>query len=170
MKWQAEYMARRRARMREDTGYLEKHRARSREQYRKRVGLDITTIRDCRRKPSEIRAMGRIRPVVGMDNDVVTFDFTELAAALGGYHPQIMKRWVARHQLPAPVLVANSENAVGHARKVPVYHLEEVLAIVSVLGDHQKQNAHYRAAHTDTMEGIHMAVLAARKSIEGFGQ
>lgn len=72
---------------------------------------------------------------------------------------QTIWRWTSdTEQLPEPVLTARLD------RDRPVYHVEEVRAMVRVIGEHLNQFKYYRKDHTGTRDRIFHAIELLRNT------
>jgi hypothetical protein len=163
LRWQNAAVKRRAARLRSDPEYREAHRKQAREHFRARHGVDPSTFRDCRSNLEELETFGEVREVEGEPH--VTFTVPELAKVLGDYNPQIMRRWIAKGQLPEPALEIAALNTAKKRVQVEVYLEDEVRAMVEVLGEHQAETAYYRASHTQTITRLHEAVQTVRDEL-----
>lgn len=154
-KWQAAAIARRKVRRDTDPEYRDQHRAASREYFRNKHGVDPSEFRDCRKNLDKLDEIGTVRFV--REEEFLTFHLAELANALGGYHANIMRRWIDRGQIPAPVL--RSEDGVE------VYLEAEVEAIIEPLGEQQATYAYFRKNHTTAIQNIADAVDTVRQEL-----
>lgn len=154
-RWTAAAIARRRERRNNDPKYAEQHRETSRDYFRRKHGVDVSDFRDCRKNVDRFDDIGTARTIDGEEFN--TFNLTELAAALGDYHQNIMRRWIDRNQIPAPALETEDGSEV--------YLEAEVLAIVEHLGPHQANSAYFRSDHDEVIAGIATAVEDVRQEL-----
>lgn len=158
-KWAADRNTRRAAAYQTDPSYRESVVARSRQQYRKKHDVDGV---DCRTNLNRLGNIGTIREIElgGGRVSATTFDVKELAEALGGYNANLMYRWQRNGQLPLAVVNVADTNGLKK-----VYVLEEVTAIINVLGSHQTQVRNYRRDHSTTVDAIFVAVESVRRQL-----
>lgn len=88
----------------------------------------------------------------------ISFSMEELGKVLGGYNVQNIHRWYRNGQLPRPTMTSAN---------VSVYSLDEVLAIMPILAQHQAERAYFLKRHTDTVQKIADAIRAVRQQ-KGF--
>jgi hypothetical protein len=170
-KWFAARDVRRRHRYADDPDYRDARREASREDFRKRQGMDMSALRDSRKNLDKLDDFGKPREIVvaGEAEVFLTFTINELAKVLGDYNPTIIRRWISNDKLPAPILSVNeatgSFGREGGTSDVQVYTEPEVAAIIEVLGSHQAKFANYRSDHTDTTRLLYDAVEIIRNEL-----
>jgi hypothetical protein len=130
------------------------------------------TLTSCLDKLDSLPSMGRTR-VVSIDGVIsapkICFTTPELGAIVGVDH-QTVRRWRTTGMLPKPV----ARGAVAYPTKgftstyesfQDVYLLEEVRAIVEVLGAHQRIVKFYRITDTDVTARLFEAVEQTRSKL-----
>lgn len=154
-RWNAAAIKRRRIRRDEDPEYRAQHAAQSRDYFRQKYGVDLSTFRDCRKNIGQLDQFGTERTVSG--EPLLTFTTDEVAKVFGDYSPVIMKRWIKKGQLPAPVLETDQGPFV--------YTDAEVEAIIPILGEQQSQTKYFRADHHMVITHIAEAVWQVRQEL-----
>lgn len=148
---------------REDKTYRAKALEESRAAYRK--GHAVSE-KDCRANLGSLSDIGSIRFVRKGKSTVKMLSFTnaELAQAIE-YSVVAVYRMQQDGRLPKPVMALHYPEGITvvPTPATHVYTKAEVAAIIKVLGEHQENVLHYRAAHTETRKRIYAAVKAARK-------
>ena len=156
-RWAASRNARRRAAYQADPEYRDKVVQTSRKNYRRTNAVEQV---DCRSNISQLGILGEARTVeiAGVAHTLTTFDTAQLAQALGNYHAHGIYRWYTNGQLPRPVV-----EVVGSMGTKKVFVLDEVLAMIGVLGPHQVTVRYYRQEHTETIDALFAAVETVRR-------
>jgi hypothetical protein len=67
--------------------------------------------------------------------------------------------------IPSPVLLTRISK-----KELLVYHLEEVRAILTIIGDHKRRFAYYRKDHFDTKEKLYSTIRQLRQQWETTAQ
>lgn len=158
------YVERRAKRYREDAKYREQVGQYQREAMQARRG---TQLKDCRDNLPMLSRIASKRSVHMRDGDVMTFEcltYAETAEALMVSENRL-RIWAARDVIPEPVCRADTEGErlLLPTASAPVYLIDEVRAIMKVLGKHQSRIAYIRPnQHQHTIKAIYEAVRKVR--------
>ena len=169
-KWGAAHNERRKEHYRNDPNYREAWLARARLTYRRNREVALFT---CLDRIASAEAYGAPRTVTINENifvDRVCFTMGELADVLGDHKAPVVNRWRARDILPPPlataqVWVVSDGRSGSYWQAQPVYLLEETVAMMGAIGEHQRTLCYLRTTHTETIEKIWAAVAAVRKAL-----
>jgi len=139
--------ARRRAeRYRTDKAYREKAKETARERYREAKNVDLSSclysldfIAQLADETNVILPNGRkaFMPVISQANAAAALQIDKVT----------FYRRIQRGQLPPPLIRRVKRNAL-------VYHVDEVKALISVIGEHEKSQKYLRRDHTATIDAI----------------
>lgn len=150
-----------------DPNYRAKALAQSRESYRRNSNFEAK--HDCRVNLPNLKTIGHKRQVLLSSRNaktglVLCFTNKELAEALS-IAVSTLHKWQVSGRIPEPKF--NIIFPDGHKSPVTqnnkVYLLEEVKAILEIVGEHQAHFNHYRESHADTMRKLNLKLNEIRK-------
>lgn len=130
-------------------------KARTREAYREKHNVTMTTCRDNLAQLSDFAKMHTVTFPDGSVREIEAFTQTALGEPLGTTGVTVT-RWVGSGMLPRPIL----ETSRG-----AVYHIEEVRSFVDLVSKHQETHKQYRSDHSDTKDKIFAENARVRKAL-----
>ena len=136
-----------------DPAYREFVKGSSRATYRRQAGLQLRNLRNASEYLPQLPTLGAERIIKGGTNRKrLTFSVREMAVALGGYHPNVLRQWIREGRFPAPVLQA-------HVRgKELVYTIEQTRALMEIMSNHQIDKAYLSQSDAETIAALHEAM------------
>jgi hypothetical protein len=150
-------------RYRTDPEFRQKHLANQRAYYRKRKANDFEIVNPLR-SLNYFATMAEVMEVEyqGRVFKAPCFTKTKVAELLQVSLQTFWRQTSGDDAIvPPPVLVTSTGK-----KKLLVYHLEEVRAILTIIGDHKRRFAYYRKDHLDTKEKLYTAIRQLRQQWE----
>lgn len=141
--WMAASNETRRNQYRKEPAYRDKTMKAAREHYRENSAQDV---KGCAENLDKLDTMGTVRRVqLGAQCvNIVSFTIDELAIAIGGYHPVVVRRWIRDGMFPEPAFREQKEIPQRGA-KAHVYTLNQVRAFVTAFAEQQKEKQNFYA-------------------------
>lgn len=143
-----------------DPEYSDKTKSRARNAYRKsKKGFELSS---CTRSLSYFEDMAE-HLLVHHDGKSATAPVYKLTTVADLLQLSYQSLWrnVTAELIPSPMLVTH----IGR-RELPVYHREEVRALLTIIGEHKLRFAYYRKEHTETKERLYQAINEVRNKWE----
>lgn len=137
-----------------DADVRETTQARARQRYRRKNGTELGS---CLRSLSFYKKLAKSRSVVLPNGTIRTFPVMGIQSTADCLQKiySTLWRWKDREMIPAPVLITE-------ARRVAVYHVNEVCILIEEIGTHEETMVYYRANHRDVRERIFSRINALR--------
>jgi hypothetical protein len=128
----------------------------ARESMRRKRG---TKAKDCRENLPMLHDLGsrRVCTIADEPHIRMSFTITETAEALM-VSANRLRIWIKTGLVPGPVVDAD----LGNGQRVVVYVLEEVRAMMQVIGEHRAHMTHYMARHTETTARVQAKLKRVR--------
>ena len=138
-----------------DPEYREFIKGASRASYRKHAGMELRNLRNASDFFDQLPVLGSHRLIRGADTKRprLTFSLREMATALGGYHPNVLRQWCREEKFPRPTM-----QAFCRGREL-VYSLDQARALMKIMGEHQQEKA-YLSADDKAVIAALFAVMA----------
>ena len=137
----------------------------SRENYRRENGV---VLKSCLDNLEKLDDFGTIREVhIGKTiKQLQSWSVNELAETLG-YSATILYRWKGKNLIPGPIIDAKVEifskaRNISFESTLKVYLEDEVRAIVSIIGEHQKEFCYYRKSDKGVTDSLFSEVEKIR--------
>lgn len=162
--WGVDRNARRQERYHTDEAYRLVARQHVRNAYRNRRAEEGETVKndDCRESISKLAEIATERPVYasGTATPMLTLTIDEMSVALIRQQ-SVLYRWINTGLFPTPMIPAFNKAA---RRMQMVYSVEEAVALLTVMGEHQTRAQYYREAHVETREKLFKAIRQVRRT------
>lgn len=140
----------RRERYKKDSTYREEVRKNCRDAYRRTHSV---CLRNCLPAMKTQLPLSPKRPVIIGDKvKKIQCVTTESLANMMGYALLIVRRWHMAGKFPKPTL------RVKHSPRQMVYTLGQAKRLLTVMGNHQKENQYLRDSHTETLQALRGAM------------
>lgn len=141
--WMATSNETRRTRYRSEPRYRDKTMKAARNHYRENSAQDVKA---CAQNLPILETLGTVRRVqLGAQCvHIVSFTIDELAEAIGGYHPVVVRRWISDGMFPEPAFHEQKEIPQRGA-KAHVYTLNQVRAFVEAFAEQQQHKQNFYA-------------------------
>lgn len=136
----------RRERYKKDLKYREEVRKTCRDAYRRLHGV---LIRDCLPAiRSKLPNSPKRRVNIGNATREIQCVTTEELASMLGYAVLIVRRWHMSGRFPKPVY------HVAHSPRQMVYTVAQAKRLLTIMGNHQKENQYLRGSHVETIQAL----------------
>jgi hypothetical protein len=142
-----------------DAAYRDRAKTRGRRAYRTKV--DGFELENCLVSLKFIAQAAEVKPCQipgGGTKKLTVLTMTKTAGMLQKMY-STLHRWIKDGRIPAPVL-----SEAGSRGNAMLYHVEEVRAMIRIIGKHESEVRYYRGDHTDIRNQVAKAVAEVRKA------
>jgi predicted DNA-binding transcriptional regulator AlpA len=150
--WNKKVSAERKQRYKEDPVYADAIKKTMREAYQEKKGIKPREVKNCRGYLPRLKEIGRMRKTTEL-GDELTFNVREAATALGGYHPNVVYRWIRQGMFPKPPHLVEGHK-VEH-----VYVESEMRSLMLAFALHQDHKLYFQAKDENTIAALAMCVM-----------
>lgn len=156
-------MTKRQIRYMQDMKYRENAKSLSRRSYRRKVGAEITSCLYSLNFLEDAASLFRCKTGKGRTVRMPVLSVPKTAMLLQKLY-QTIWRWINNGTIPAPVLSCLERDNNG---SVPysVYHIEEVRALIEIIGEHEQTVTYLRKDHVEVRRRIEQRIFTVRKTL-----